>query len=480
MKRFGFGRMKPLVAGRRLTRTVLLIGVAGATAGALLFGAQAAMAAQIGTDPTAGTLTFTDATTNLPVTSGSGTELLKWNTSDACPSPNNSSAIVVTIDPDTNLQDSLASLSASGPGPYSGTEMDANVETLFKDYTDGSSDTFELVVVCSSGAGGTESSPATFVYYQYAYIIYNPTANTWTYSATGAAPQTATSTALTSTDTTNPTLGTNTADTDDSVTFTATVADSDSTTPAGTVTFQSGGSNIGTEPVTVGALSGGGFGASVTTSFSTAGPYTITATFTPSSTSYATSSASLTETVEVAGSIVSPVSENVSVPSSGTITVTVDTSAIPITGSTGSSTATGDFGTQSPTGANSTTSTAGVQIADSRNTYPGWYVTGQTSNFTGTGSLPATDTISGNQLGWTPNTGETFATSGTAEVTLGSAVTPASPGLGTTAAMLFSAPAGGGNGTFDASALLTLDIPTGAAAGSYTGTLTITAVTSAI
>jgi hypothetical protein len=437
----------------------------------LLLGATAALASDptgVGTDPTAGTLVFVDHTTQAHVTSGPGTELLNWGTTDACPAPDNASAVPVTVDLNTKTQDSTAGLSASGAGPYSGSAMDDTVQNLWTNFTNNSSPTFEVAIVCSSGSGGTEQSP--FVYYQYAYITYNSAANTFTISSTGPA-LTATSTTLTSTDTTNTTLGTNTANVGDSVTFTAHVTDADSTTAAGTVTFQSNGTNIGTEPVT---LSGGQ--ASASTTFSSAGPFNITATFAPSNaTTYASSNASLTETVQVAGSITASVPENLTVPQNGTFTISVDTAAIPITAPTGSFTATGNFGTQNPAAPNSATSTAGVEVNDSRNTFPGWSVTGQTSAFTGPGSPAAS--ISGNQLGWTPNTGETFAATGIGHATLGSAVTPAAPGLGSTAATLISAPIGGGFGVFDASAMLTLLIPNTAPPGAYTGTLTITAIT---
>jgi len=473
MKRLNLGRAKPLLAGRRLTRTALLIGVAGATAGSLVFTAAVAQAADpsgVALDPTS-TLTFTNATTNAPESSGPGTDLLKWNTSDACPSPDNGSAIVATIDPSTNKQDSLASISESGPGPYSGMEMDDTVQHLYQNYTNQSSPTFELVVVCSSGSGGSESS--AYEYYQWAYITYTASSNTFTVSSTGPT-KTGTTTTLTSADSTHTTEPTNTAQTGDSVTFTAKVTDADSTTPSGSVTFQNGTTTIGTGPVAVGALSGGGTGAtSAAVSFTTPGTYTITATFTPTnSTTYASSNTTLSETVVVAGSISAQVTENLTVPQNGTITVSIDTAAIPLTASTGSYVATGNFGTQSPAAPNSATSTAGVEVTDSRNTEPGWYVTGQTSNFT-----LGTNTISGNQLGWTPNTGETWATSGISAAVLGSPVAPVTTGLGTTAATLFSAVHGTGFGTYDASALLTLDIPTASPPGAYTGTLTITAVT---
>lgn len=54
---------------------------------------------------------------------------------------------------------------------------------------------------------------------------------------------------------------------------------------------------------------------------------------------------------------------------------------------------------------------------------------------------------------------------------------PAAPGLGTTPAVLAAAPAGGGYGTSTLGANLTLAIPAPAAAGAYTGSLTVDAVT---
>jgi hypothetical protein len=58
--------------------------------------------------------------------------------------------------------------------------------------------------------------------------------------------------------------------------------------------------------------------------------------------------------------------------------------------------------------------------------------------------------------------------------TLGPAVTPGAPGLGSAPGTLAYAGAGCGYGTNVLSANLTLDIPTGQAAGEYTGALTIT------
>jgi hypothetical protein len=167
-------------------RVALILGALGVIAGAGMLTAGLAQAATdpsgVGADPTAGTLTFTDHTTNMPVTSGPGSELLRWNTTDACPPPDNASAVVITIDPDTNKQDSTAGLAESGAGPYAGNDMDDTVANLWQFFTNQTSPTFEVVVVCSSGAAGTEQS--AFVKYQYAYITFNSSANTFTISST--------------------------------------------------------------------------------------------------------------------------------------------------------------------------------------------------------------------------------------------------------------------------------------------------------
>lgn len=117
-----------------------------------------------------------------------------------------------------------------------------------------------------------------------------------------------------------------------------------------------------------------------------------------------------------------------------------------------------------------------ITVSDTRNSYPGWEVSGQAADFTGSGTA-AGFTISGNQLGWTPT-----ASSLAPGVTLGGPVTPASPGLGTTSGLLALAHAGRGNGygTSTLGANLTLAIPPvpESAAGNYASSLTVTAVTS--
>jgi hypothetical protein len=107
-----------------------------------------------------------------------------------------------------------------------------------------------------------------------------------------------------------------------------------------------------------------------------------------------------------------------------------------------------------------------------RNTFPGWSVSGQASDFTGSGTA-AGSTISGNLLGWSPT--DTSIAPG---ATLGGTVVPGDPGLGSTAATLASAHAGSGVGVSVLSATLALAIPVAARPGDYAGSLTVTAVTS--
>jgi hypothetical protein len=94
---------------------------------------------------------------------------------------------------------------------------------------------------------------------------------------------------------------------------------------------------------------------------------------------------------------------------------------------------------------------------------------GQVTDFTNVASIPAGD-IPASQLGWTPT-----STSLASGATLGGAVTPAAPGLGTTPAVLASAPSGAGFGISTLGANLTLAIPPTAPSGPYTSTLTLTA-----
>jgi phosphate ABC transporter phosphate-binding protein len=153
----------------------------------------------------------------------------------------------------------------------------------------------------------------------------------------------------------------------------------------------------------------------------------------------------------------------VNVPQVGAFTLTVDGT---------------DTVTLTVNGSNATAPTTPILVSDTRNFYPGWSVSGQDGTWTGAGTA-AGATMSGDQLGWTPTSSTTPLPPG---VTLGLAVAPASPGLGTSPAVLAFAVAGVGNGFGVTTLGADLDLlipatPVPQPAGDYTSGLTITAVT---
>ena len=242
------------------------------------------------------------------------------------------------------------------------------------------------------------------------------------------------------------------------VTLTAAVTSARGTaTLAGTVQFKVGGTDIGA-PV---ALDSSGV-ATTTTTFAAAGKDKLSAVFTPAD-HRAFNASSRTLIVTVLSSGTPPPSGAVplaaQVPAAGAFTFTVDTT---------------DTVTLTVSGNSATAATTPITVSDSRNNVPGWSVSGQAADFTGSGTA-AGASISGNQLGWTPTSTGTLPQG----VTLGGTVAPGAPGLGATPAGLASAQAGSGSGTSTLGANLTLAIPATAVAGPYAGSLTVTAVTTA-
>jgi hypothetical protein len=265
-------------------------------------------------------------------------------------------------------------------------------------------------------------------------------------AATAAFAGTSVATTTTLTATPNP------ANAGATVTLTADTSAADGTNPAGTVQFTNNGTDIGS------AVSVNASGvATITTTFAASGQMALTAAFFPTnSSSYFSSQGTATETVYPAGTTAAgsePVA--VSVPPGGAFTLTVAPGTVDLAVS----------------GLTATGTLQDITVSDTRNTYPGWSVSGQTSDFTGSGTA-AGSTVSGNQLGWVP------IVVGSLEdgATLGGTVAPASPGLGSTAATLASAAANCGFGTNVMSANLTLAIPSLATAGPYGSIMTITAV----
>jgi Bacterial Ig-like domain (group 3) len=420
----------------RLRRTALVLGVVGATTGGLLFTAAAAQAVT-GSGP--GQLTFSPA-------SGPSTTSPTWSTSTPCPANFNTSAVLFVLNTDGTIGSSASATVPSVTAPFSGgllnTASIASIVSLGSNVsTSGGTATF--VVGCFSGAGGL----GNVTYVQTTQIQFS--ANGSTYGPVVAA--TATTTAL-GLSTTTPAPGA-------TVTLTATVTPASGTTvPTGSVQFTAGGTNIGT-PVT---LSATGVATTTTVAPATAGTVVpVSAVFTPTGTGFSGSTGNSSFTV-VGSNGPFPIPVTFTVGATGAFTFTANTNAVTLTVDAANTTGTGNLNGNA------------ITVTDTRNTFPGWSVTGQESNFTV--PAPGTASISGNQLGWTPTSTGTLP----AGVILGGTVAPASPGLGTTAAVLAQEHSGSNTGTSSAnlSANLLLAIPAAQPAGTYSGTLTLTAVQS--
>jgi ABC-type phosphate transport system substrate-binding protein len=236
-------------------------------------------------------------------------------------------------------------------------------------------------------------------------------------------------------------------------TLTATVLYANDVAPAGSVQFEVGGAVLGTSvPLDANGV------ATTTTVFTTQGAQAVSAVFTPTDAGVANPSAGTLSVVVVPPGSAATQLLTTTVPPTGSFSLTVNPTDTVVLKLFDSNTA---IGVINP-----------VVITDTRNTYPGWSVSGQASDFTNPTSHPA-GIISGDRLGWEP---EGLLVNG---VVFGGAVSPGAPGLGTIAAVLASANAGAGFGTTTVGAGLTLAIPPTVPSGTYTGVLTLTAVTAA-
>ncbi|MEU3452525.1 Ig-like domain repeat protein [Micromonospora sp. NPDC006766] len=224
------------------------------------------------------------------------------------------------------------------------------------------------------------------------------------------------------------------------VTLTATVAPSGA---AGTVEFLRGTNSLGTATVSGGK-------ATLTTSTIPAGSWSLTARFTPADPSSYGASTSSAHSFVVNG------------PAGGaskaqTITADVDPGAFTLDIAEPPSIAL--LGGQ--VGGTATGALKQATITDLRGTNAGWDVTGQLSDFTGAGNIPAEN------LTWTPSAAKA---SGSGSVTAGGAAN-----LGDTRSLCSSA-AGSSAGKFTCDAGLSLSIPDSVPPGAYSATLTLTLV----
>ena len=425
-------RLKPANAGR-LAR---LVGVTAALAGASVLGATAAYAAPgaLGTGPG---LTLTPSSGATTMSGGA----VAYN-SPACPTGFQGSGIVRGVNSDGTTY-SVSAFNNGVAAAFSGTLLSNATMAQIRDNSDifSAGGSQEFVVVCfagASGAGASQNSVDTFV-------NWSADGNTW---ATGT-PVQAHPTAVALSATPNP------ASTGQTVTITArvTVTDGSGAVPTGSVAFSVvGGSAIGT-PQTLDATGA----ASVTTSFTNSGTVQVSAAYTSNATSTFSNSTSTPFSENVTGPLSEPIT--VTVGPTGTFLVTVTSGTVVLTPNAAQSSASG---TAQP-----------VNILDTRNTFPGWSVSAQATDFTEStsskrGSTPAND------LGWTP-------TGTLTDATLGPAVAPGATGL--SAAQVWASAAAGHGVTAatgdNVSASLLLNIPAGSPAATYNSALSISFATSA-
>ncbi|HEX4834692.1 MAG TPA: Ig-like domain-containing protein [Trebonia sp.] len=383
----------------------------------------------------------------LTVTPASGSSNVQGSyASTACPAGFQGSAQIRAVysDPSLGSPFSVSAVNNQVTSAFTGTFFPGSTMAQF--YANAGyagAATEEFIAYCFSGASAQGTSTPAFD----DWVTWSADGSTYTTSATAPAGPPATTTTLTA----SP----STAQAGATVTLTATVTSS-AGTPAGTVQFEDGGTLIGS-PVTLDASGT----ASAATSFTVAGSTALSAVFTPADpNAFSGSTGTASESIIPSGGFVVTEPLQVTVPATGTFNFVA-------TGSTGTVILT-PTGTTAPLTATGTANT--VEVQDSRNTYPGWNVTGQSSDFTEPASTPAGD-IPGSDLGWKP-TGTPLD-----GATLGPVVAAGAPGLGA-AALLASAAAGNGFGNSDLGTDLTLNIPNNAPPGVYGATLTLTALPS--
>jgi trimeric autotransporter adhesin len=430
---------------RRLRGAVVLLSVVGAAAGSALI-ATAPAQAVVGTDPTLGTLTLSPS-------SGPTSDTVFWGTSDACPSGFQNDATLFAVDYGSSpatFENISGTVTAPGSSAIPVTQTLDSSATIAQIQSltgtpNGGSD--EWVVGCETSATG-----ASLVYYQDILVTYSADGSTFTTSA----PTPAVST------TTSMVASPNPVSPGSPVTLTATVAANNSTAVTGSVTFMNGSSVVNTTPATVSCTSA--TPPVCTASYTITGGITattsFTAVFTPGTSAYTGStSAAYTENINAVGTTTAPgtIPVSVTITATGSLTVTIPTGTAVLSLNSAGTSATGSLGT--------------ITVTDTRNTVPGFAVYGQeVANFTGS-NLPAGVTsasIPNTDLGWAP--------SGPPAATLadGTTVGPTSTNIGAAPAVLLQALGGSGTGVSTADAFLTLTIPAGTPAGTYTGGVDIT------
>jgi hypothetical protein len=299
---------------------------------------------------------------------------------------------------------------------------------------------YQVGILCFTQAVG--STPPVFTNDWFTTVTFNAAGgSSATWSTSSTTNPVGTSTALAATPASPAAHGA-------TETLTATVtAASGSSIPVGSVDFKDGSTDLGSAAVN-------SSGVATTTATLADGSHSLTAAFTPTDSTAFAASTSTAVPYTVSPAQLGSGSESV--------TVTIPQAAGSFSMSVPS---TGNTLTVSADGATASGSLAAVSVSDTRASSAGWTVSGQAGSFTSSGG----GSFSGDALGWAP----ALATGSTGPVTAGPTVAPNGPGLGTTPGVLGSAT---GDSAASLGATLNLAIPTGQAAGTYTSTITITAI----
>jgi Bacterial Ig-like domain (group 3) len=438
----------------RLKRAAAIFGVSAVVVGGAVLGTTQAQAATLGTD--VGGVTLSPG-------SGSTTGTITYN-AVACPTGFQGSGLLRLVDPvDNHIVGNLAPINNSVASAFTGTLNAGILQTLASTDANVQGHAAEIAVLCTSAASGQ----GTTQYFQDTFVTISADGTSYT-TGNSSGPQSVT---------VSLTASPNPATVGQSVTLTAHVTPAGAT---GTIQFEDNGTNINSAV----NISGGVATTSFTPSAVNTAGEALTAVYNPTGAFTASGPGTLSLPINAAAANSGQIPLAVIVPATGTFTLTVDTTDWVVLNVTDPA---------NPVQA--TASTTPIVVKDTRNTFPGWSVSGQATPFSGTipaspagypAYNPATvaadhgsQTIAADQLGWKP-TGPATLPPG---VALGSQVAAGTNpnGLGDAAQVLASVHAGTGNGFTGDSGLtlgadLTLAIPSGQEAGPYAGFLNITSV----
>lgn len=422
--------MKIIARTAKVRRLAVMLGVVAATTAGLALAATPANAA-LGTD--LGHVSLSPA-------NGSMDTVPTWTADDNCNAPFNSTAFLAATDLQGNIITGLSVNITGAPIAPFGTPMQASFQHFIDIGVLQASTTYEIDVLCGDVNGVPNAQ-------QYTYVTLGASSSD-TYTTSNTPPSSGAPT------TTTLSVSPTSAAPGDPVNLSATVTPSNA---AGNVQFFDGGTMIGS-PVPV---SGGTAAASVSTL--SCGSHTIIAKFAPTDPNAFGASQSSGQNVTISGSacaLQGSETINVAIPNTGTFTFTV--SGTPV-----------DLGTATSNGSNleATGSLSPVTVSDTRNSVPGWSVSGQVGDFSN-----GSQSFDGDSLGWTPAITTPNAAN---DVVAGSAVQPGShPGL-KEGSGLASAANSKGAGTTVLGGGLDLVVPTTQNPGSYSATLTLTAIDTA-